>query len=202
MQETWLGQFYNEMDAEKRLEIINANVDKTAEINENHSAENSKELNAAFIKKLWAARYGKRKPKTDAFVGYLMQLKYIAESGANDIGGQKRKQAVEIITGLCLFDVDKRPEAEQETLLSEITHAFRKFIDVSRNGRGFTSIVFGMGQLSDEGVAKKIAEQISAIAFTAPHMLHMEKEFALLQEAAKRAFREEYPNREHFLKKL
>ena len=131
-----------------------------------------------------------------------MQLKYIAESGANDIGGQKRKQAVEIITGLCLFDVDKRPEAEQETLLSEITHAFRKFIDVSRNGRGFTSIVFGMGQLSDEGVAKKIAEQISAIAFTAPHMLHMEKEFALLQEAAKRAFREEYPNREHFLKKL
>ena len=99
-------------------------------------------------------------------------------------------------------DADKRPEVEQEILLSEMTHAFRKFIDVSRNGRGFTSIVFGMGQLSDEGVAKKIAEQISAIAFTAPHMLHMEKEFALLQEAAKRAFRAEYPNREHFLKKL
>ena len=113
MQETWLEQFYNEMDAEKRLEILNANVDKTAAIN------------AMFIKKLWVARYGKRKPKTDAFVGYLMQLKYIAESGANDIGGQKRKQAVEIITGLCLFDVEKRPEAEQEILLSEITHAFR-----------------------------------------------------------------------------
>ena len=112
------------------------------------------------------------------------------------------KQAVETVSGLCLFDADKRPEAEQEILLSEMTHAFRKFIDVSRNGRGFTSIVFGMGQLSDEGVAKKIAEQISVIAFTAPHMLHMEKEFALLQEAAKRAFRVEYPNREHFLKKL
>ena len=186
MQETWLEQFYNEMDAEKRLDILNTNADKTV----------------AFIKKLWVARYGKRKPKTDAFVGYLMQLKYIAESGANDIGGQKRKQAVETVSGLCLFDADKRPEVEQEILLSEMTHAFRKFIDVSRNGRGFTSIVFGMGQLSDEGVAKKIAEQISAIAFTAPHMLHMEKEFALLQEAAKRAFRAEYPNREHFLKKL
>ena len=204
MQETWLEQFYNEMDAEKRLDILNTNADKTVNASEmaNHSAENPEEVDVAFIKKLWVARYGKRKPKTDAFVGYLMQLKYIAESGANDIGGQKRKQAVEIITGLCLFDVEKRPEAEQEILLSEITHAFRKFIDVSRNGRGFTSIVFGMGQLSDEGVAKKIAEQISVIAFTAPHMLHMEKEFALLQEAAKRAFRVEYPNREHFLKKL
>ena len=194
MQETWLEQFYNEMDAEKRLDILNTNADKTVNASEmaNHSAENPEEVDVAFIKKLWVARYGKRKPKTDAFVGYLMQLKYIAESGAND----------ETVSGLCLFDADKRPEVEQEILLSEMTHAFRKFIDVSRNGRGFTSIVFGMGQLSDEGVAKKIAEQISAIAFTAPHMLHMEKEFALLQEAAKRAFRVEYPNREHFLKKL
>ena len=180
MQETWLEQFYNEMDAEKRLDILNTNADKTVNASEmaNHSAENPEEVDVAFIKKLWVARYGKRKPKTDA----------------NDIGGQKRKQAVETVSGLCLFDADKRPEVEQEILLSEMTHAFRKFIDVSRNGRGFTSIVFGMGQLSDEGVAKKIAEQISAIAFTAPHMLHM--------EAAKRAFRAEYPNREHFLKKL
>ena len=103
---------------------------------------------------------------------------------------------------MCLLDADKRPEVEQEILLSEMTHAFRKFIDVSRNGRGFTSIVFGMGQLSDEGVAKKIAEQISAIAFTAPHMLHMEKDFALLLEAAMRSFRSDYPNRVLFLKKL
>lgn len=38
------------------------------------------------------------------------------------------------------------------------------------------------------------------IAFRAPHLLHMEKEFALLQEAALEAFRQVYPNREHFLK--
>ena len=127
MQETWLEQFYNEMDAEKRLDLLNTNADKTVNASEmaNHSAGNPEEVDVAFIKKLWVARYGKRKPKTDAFVGYLMQLKYIAESGANDIGGQKRKQAVETVSGLCLFDADKRPEAEQEILLSEMTHAFR-----------------------------------------------------------------------------
>ena len=94
MQETWLEQFYNEMDAEKRLDILNTNADKTVNASEmaNHSAENPEEVDVAFIKKLWVARYGKRKPKTDAFVGYLMQLKYIAESGANDIGGQKRSR--------------------------------------------------------------------------------------------------------------
>jgi len=50
-------------------------------------------------------------------------------------------------------------------------------------------------------VAKKIADQISSIAFDAPHMLHMDKEFAILQSAALAAFRQEYPNREHFLRK-
>ena len=58
-----------------------------------------------------------------------------------------------------------------------------------------------MGQLSEEGVVKKIAEQISTIAFQTPHMLRMDREFAVLQEAALQAFRQEYPNREHFLKK-
>lgn len=32
-----------------------------------------------------------------------------------------------------------------------------------------------MGQLSEEGIAKKIAEQISVIAFKAPRLLRMEK---------------------------
>lgn len=53
MQETWLEQFYNEMDAEKRLDILNTNADKTVNVNEmvNHSAGNPEEVNAAFIKK-------------------------------------------------------------------------------------------------------------------------------------------------------
>lgn len=92
-------------------------------------------------------------------------------------------------------------ECYQQILLEELYNVFLKFIQVSRGGRGFTSLVFGMGQLSEEGIAKKIAEQISAIAFQAPRLLRMEKEFALLQEAALRAYRQEYPNREHFLNK-
>ena len=154
-----------------------------------------------FRKKLWVARYGKRKPTKDAFVGSLMELKCLAEGTSLDFGGQRRKQAAKIISTLCLADADSLDEELRENLLLELKNVFLKFMEVSRDGRGFTSLVFGMGQLSDEGVVKKIAEQISAIAFQAPHALHMDKEFALLQEAALQAFRQEYPNREHFLKK-
>ena len=58
-----------------------------------------------------------------------------------------------------------------------------------------------MSQLSEEGIAKKIVEQISVIAFKAHRLLRMGKEFTLLREAALRAYRQEYPNREHFLNK-
>ena len=66
-------------------------------------------------------------------------------------------------------------EGYQKILADELYNVFLKFIQVSRGGRGFTSLVFGMGQLSEEGIAKKIAEQISVIAFKAPRLLHMEK---------------------------
>ena len=59
-----------------------------------------------FRQRLWTARYGKRKPKNDAFVGCLMELKYISEGGSVDIGGQVRRQAVEIISKLCVVGAD------------------------------------------------------------------------------------------------
>ncbi len=57
-------------------------------------------------------------------------------------------------------------------------------------------------KLLDEGVVKKIAEQISTIAFQAPHALHMDKEFALLQEAALQAFRLGIPEPGTFSEKI
>ena len=189
MEAAWIETFYQETDAPKRLELLKQNTE-----NELTQAD-------VFRKKLWVARYGKRKPTKDAFVGSLMELKCLAEGTSLDFGGQRRKQAAKIISTLCLADADSLDEELRENLLLELKNVFLKFMEVSRDGRGFTSLVFGMGQLSDEGVVKKIAEQISTMAFQAPHALHMDKEFALLQEAALQAFRQEYPNREHFLKK-
>ena len=64
-----------------------------------------------------------------------------------------------------------------------IKNTCRKYIEISTGGRGFTSVIFGMGQLSDESIAGKIAEQISRIVFDAPHSLRMEKEFEPLQKS-------------------
>lgn len=189
LQEDWVKLYYAEMNPEKRQTILNDNL------------SNPRTEDDLFREELWAARYGKRKPKNDTFIGYMMNLKYISESGSVDIGGKKKKLAVEIIHGLHLYEFDKRTARQQEIIFMELKNACLKFIDISANGRGFTSVVFGMGQLSDEGVAKKIAEQLSTVAYSAPHMLHMDKEFSALQRAAAEAFRERYPNREHFLRK-
>lgn len=188
MEYVWTEEFYRETDAAKRLEILKQNE------------ENDQSEAMQFRKKIWIARYGKRKPTKDVFIGCLMELKYIAEGTSFDLVRKKKKEAARIIYTLGLEEVAEQ-EKFRDMLLLELVNVFLKFIEVSKSGRGFTSLVFGMGQLSEEGVVKKIAEQISTIAFQAPHTLHMDKEFALLQEAALLAFRQEYPNREHFLKK-
>lgn len=188
MDSTWTEAFYQETDALKRLELLK----------QNSQGETPED---AFRKKLWVSRYGKRKPRKDAFVGCFMELKYLGEGTTLDVGGTRRKQAAKILGTLYLAGAEELNEEEQEILLAELKNAFLKFMEVSAGGRGFTSLVFGMGQLSDEGVVKKIAEQVSIIAFQAPHSLRMDREFALLQKAALQAFRQEYPDREHFLKK-
>lgn len=141
MQNTWIEEFYNETNADNRLRILNDNKDNS-------------ELDS-FREKLWIARYGKRKPKKDKFVGYLMEMKYLSEGNSVDISGSKRKQLYEIINGLCLLNSDEIQDEKREILFLELKNVFFKFIEVSKNGRGFTSAVFGMGQLSDEGIAKK-----------------------------------------------
>ena len=189
MDKTWTDEFYREMDADKRLVLLKENIES------NPTEED------AVRKKLWIARYGRKKPKKDAYVGCLMELKYLAEGGTLDIGGKKKRQAARIAADMYLNSPEVQEDRYREILQEELKHVFLKFMEVSSQGRGFTSLVFGMGQLSDEGVIKKIAEQISTIAFQAPHMFHMDREFYILQRAALSAFREEYPNREHFLKK-
>ena len=80
MGNSWIEEFYGETDADKRLELL-----------ENNSTDmdgDSAGSSTAFRQRLWTARYGKRKPKNDAFVGCLMELKYISEGGSVDIGGQ------------------------------------------------------------------------------------------------------------------
>ena len=189
MDKTWTDEFYREMDADKRLVLLKENIES------NQTEED------AFRKKLWIARYGRKKPKKDAYVGCLMELKHLAEGGTLDIGGKKKRQAARIAADMYLNSPEVQEDRYREILQEELKHVFLKFMEVSSQGRGFTSLVFGMGQLSDEGVIKKIAEQISTIAFQTPHMFHMDREFYILQQAALSAFREEYPNREHFLKK-
>lgn len=187
--EDWLKSFYTQTDPVKRQQLLLENT-----------REMEKEADQ-LRKQLFEARYGKGKPRKDAFMGCLMNLKYIAESGGMDLGGRKKKLAVEVIHDLGIFEFEQKTETEQELIRQELKNTCRTYIEVSTSGRGFTSVIFGMGQLSDEGIAGKIAEQLSRLAFDAPHILRMEKEFEPLQRAAVEAFREIYPDREHFLKK-
>ena len=73
--------------------------------------------------KLWETRYGKGKPRKDMFVGYLMNLKYIVESGSMDLGGRKKKLAIEAILGLNLYEFERKPKTQQEIIFLRVKKA-------------------------------------------------------------------------------
>lgn len=187
--------FEKELDPFKRQSLLLA---MQAEFGD--SLEEKALLN--FMQKIWEKRFGKRKPKRDEFVMALMEMRYLKENSNHDFGGKKRKQAAQILNLFELPHLEQMPEDEREVLTLELKNTFMRYIDVSAGGRGFTSIIFGMGQMSDDSVAKKIADQISTIAFDLPYQLKMQKEFKVLQDAAVDAFRERYPEREQYLRKL
>lgn len=88
--EEWLNSYYAELDPVKRQQILEEN------------SRDTQSGDGLLRHQLWTARYGKGKPKSDAFVGYLMNLKYIADSDRLDPGGRKKKLAIEALMGLRL----------------------------------------------------------------------------------------------------
>ena len=121
--ENWLERFYTQTDPVKRQQLLSENDGET------------EREEARLRKQLWEARYGKGKPRKDAYVGYLMNLKYIAESGGMDWGGRKKKLAMEAVHGLKLFEFEQKTEMEQELIYQELKNTCRTFIEVSTGGR-------------------------------------------------------------------
>ena len=76
--EDWLINYYEQTDPLKRQQMLLENKNETM-------SEEDK-----FRMKLWETRYGKGS-QGRYVVGYLMNLKYIVESGSMDLGGRKKK---------------------------------------------------------------------------------------------------------------
>ena len=138
MEHTWTKDFYQETDPAKRQQILKEYIGEEEAWEEEYRA------------RLWTARYGQRRLQKDEFVKCLMELKYLAEGTSLDPGGDSRKMGARILSTLCLAEAMQSDEGYQKILADELYNVFLKFIQVSRGGRGFTSLVFGMGQLSEE----------------------------------------------------
>ena len=152
MEHTWTKDFYQETDPEKRQQILKEYIGEEEAWEEEYRA------------RLWTARYGQRRLQKDEFVKCLMELKYLAEGTSLDPGGDRRKMGARILSTLCLAEAMQSDEGYQKILADELYNVFLKFIQVSRGGRGFTSLVFGMmGDVVEYGQWKSHLRQESLI---------------------------------------
>ena len=143
MEYTWTKDFYQETDPAKRQQILKEHIGEEETWEKEYRA------------RLWTARYGQRRLQKDEFVKCLVELKYLAEGTSLDLGGDRRKMGARILSTLCLAEAMQSEEGYQKILADELYNVFLKFIQVSRGGRGFTSLVFGPHEPSDQPVRKK-----------------------------------------------
>ena len=141
MEHTWTKDFYQETDPAKRQQILKEYIGEEEAWEEEYRA------------RLWTARYGQRRLQKDEFVKCLMELKYLAEGTSLDPGGDRRKMGARILSTLCLAEAMQSDEGYQKILADELYNVFLKFIQVSRGGRGFTSVIPDMVAAREEPTA-------------------------------------------------
>ena len=138
MEHTWTKDFYQETDPVKRQQIL-----------KEHTGE-EEDWAEEYRNQLWTARYGKRRLQKDEFVRCLMELKYLAEGTTLNLGGDRKKTGARILSTLCLAEAMQSEEGYQKILADELYNVFLKFIQVSRGGRGFTSVIPDMVAAKEE----------------------------------------------------
>ena len=151
---SWPRIFYDEMDAAARKDMLEEAIRQELDP-ENDSAR----------KQIFEARYEK-KERSGVMPDRYLQLVLECIYAANQKRGSAKnaKKILKMMEDLGMTAAASGDSALREALRAEIRHAVRLYITICRQDRHYSSIVFGLGRMSEESVTAKIRSDIEKIA--------------------------------------
>ena len=182
----WPDIFYQSDRPLTRKEMIDE------EIRANGRAEDE-ERRKVLLMRFEFHRYG----WNDYFLQAWMGLRqYAYSSGRHSDPGKLYDDLMNYTDALC---VRERPVSE--ALKKEWENFARVLIDSCITSKNYTSGPFGIGQLSEDRIARKIAQEIDFCTRILPSAADMEEDFLPLRECMIRAYTETLRNGEiHWMK--
>lgn len=180
----WMNEYFAEMDAGKRLEILNREQDAMG-------AESLFKLCRA----IWERRYQKR-PKgmegTDYFIRSFMTIQTYSPGVIFRFGEKKTKEALRY--DLFLEDVVSCGAEGEAVLYQEYCNCADYYYSLCVNSRSYRSKVFGTMEMTEKEVAAKVYNEIESLKESAVMKLWMKDELSMFIKAFYEVYQRRFPS--------
>ena len=187
MDAAWIAEYKKETDRGRRRQILEREK-------EEHGEEPAYEVR----KKIWEARYDK---KNGQDVDYGIRGWVNLESTKRRVylpGEQKRlRKEIDGIKADWQFPLcAEYGETGEKALYDELFNITLFYFDLCEKDKTYNSVVLGLGHISDERRAAKIAKEVREITEIIPERLKITEELDPFIKAAREAFRFKFPDEE------
>ena len=183
-QQVYSDLFYRETDRSKRREM------QARLVEEEGTTEKSE-----CRKRLMDVRYDKKDGNDiDYFIRGWVELSCIRDKGL--FPGRKKAGARTAAEALKLWHQEEMLAKGREgelALCGELYNLTKFYIQLCKKDKVYGSVLWGIGHISEEKLAGKIASEIKRVTETIPEWLEMGDEFTLFKEAALRAYQDYFP---------
>ncbi len=185
MDAAWIAEYKKETDRNRRKLILEREK-------EEHSGEPEFEIR----EKLWNARYD-RKNGQDIDYGIRGWVNFQSMKRRVYMPGEAKRLRKEIdgVKSDWQFPLcEDYGETGQKALSDELFNISLFYYEICERDKTYNSVVLGLGHISDEKRAVKIAKEVKLMTEVIPEDLNISDEFELFIKSAKEAFRYKYPS--------
>lgn len=180
----WPESFYKEQSQKMRWQML-----EEADRRGLTSGDN------ALRKKFFLARYphfNKNADSEDLYLKAWMEFRFQSQNAGGFFKGRKAKDALRALRQMGYFDA--KTEQEKRLLSEEIYHLGLLYTALCYEDKGYTSVLFGFGKMSDDSVGNKIRAEFKTVAIDTPAKLGIADECRLWTDSLLRAFHDIYPD--------
>ncbi len=185
---TWLEKFYHEIEREDREELFEQGLKEGGSAEENE-----------IRRQLWDRRYTvdrKTRANVDNFFKGFLTMDNLGRTKPGFFNAKYiRKEIASLRTVWGMDLAEEYGDLGRELHYEEMKHLARTYISVCQDDKNFSSMFFGVGKMSKEKLADKIAEKVYFLTREVPAMHHFEAQVEPFANAMIEVYFEMYPKK-------
>ena len=183
---SWPDAYYRERSPQIRMEML-----------EEAERQGLTPEDNAFRRVLYDLRYDRkhRNPEgspIDLYIKAWMDIRFLSEQGEGLIFKNNARK-LDALMGSLGFDRAKT-QAEKNLLYQEFYHLGMLYLSLCIEDKNFNSFILGLGTISEDRQARKIAAEYRKVAITALEKLKRRDEYQIFSQALINAYCDMFPD--------